>query len=124
MRNEASDQGKGNAKAKGLLKAMTKFSFLATMHFLMDVVPIVQRVSKAFQREDADFSIIMPLEDASIEALGGGFAETDGTHLSKRYSCFKQGEGGSPTTFQGIPISDSGLLRSSFQSARWNLLPN
>ena len=35
--DEASDQGKGNAKAKGLLKAMTKFSFLATMHFLMDV---------------------------------------------------------------------------------------
>ena len=70
--NEASDQGKGSAKAKGLLKAMTKFLFLATMHFLMDVVPIVQRVSKAFQREDADFSIIMPLEDASIEALGGG----------------------------------------------------
>ena len=115
--NEASDQGKGNAKAKGLLKAMTKFSFLATMHFLMDVVPIVQRVSKAFQREDADFSIIMLLEDASIEALGG-VAETDGTHLSKHYSCLKQGEGGSPTTFQGIQISDSGLLRSSFQSTR------
>ena len=88
--NEASDQGKGNAKAKGLLKAMTKFSFLATMHFLMDVVPIMQRVSKAFQREDADFSIIMPLVDASIEALGGGgVAETDGTHLSKLYSCLK-----------------------------------
>ena len=115
--NEASDQGKGNAKAKGLLKAMTKFSFLATMHFLMAVVPIMQRVSKAFQREDADFSIIMPLVDASIEALGG-FTETDGTHLSKLYSCLKQGEGGSPTTFQGIEISDSGLLRSSFQSAR------
>ena len=59
----------------------------------------------------------MPLVDASIEALGG-FTETDGTHLSKLYSCLKQGEGGSPTTFQGIEISDSGLLRSSFQSAR------
>ncbi|XP_074632698.1 zinc finger protein 862-like [Acropora palmata] len=44
--NEASDQGKGNAKAKGLLKAMTKFSFLATMHFLMDVVPIMQRSAR------------------------------------------------------------------------------
>ena len=38
--------------------------------------------------------------------------------MSKLYSCLKQGEGGSPTTFQGIEISDSGLLRSSFQSAR------
>ena len=59
----------------------------------------------------------MPLVDAIIEAFGG-LAETDGTHLSKFYTCLKQRDGESPTTFQGIEISDSGLLRSSFQSAR------
>lgn len=90
-----------------LLETMTKFSFLATMHFVIDVVPSMQRVSKAFQREDADFAIIMPIVNSSIQA-SQGFTETDGTHLLKFYSCLKQGEGGFPTTFQGFSISDSG----------------
>ena len=37
-------------QAKGLLKAMTKFSFLATMHFLKDVVPIIEMGKQSFSK--------------------------------------------------------------------------
>ena len=118
--DEASDEGKGNAKAKGLYKAFTKFEFIATMHFLMDAVPVMQNVSKAFQKVDVDFSVVMPIVTSTVEALAA-MKETNGPHLNKYISSI-HGQEGDSLHFQGIDISCSSQQRVTFQRARVNFI--
>ena len=61
----------------------------------------------------------MPLVDTGIQALGG-FAETDGMRLPKFYSCLKKGEGGFPTTFQGVEVSRLSLTSCKIQIPQSN----
>lgn len=117
LEHEASNQGKGNPKAHGLFKAMTKFDFVATMHFLMDFVPHMQRVSKTFQRAEVNFSVILPIVDSTIQALQE-FSSSHGPHLSKFLTNANSGEGCSNTNFCGTKLSDSPQQRSAFQKAK------
>lgn len=49
-----------DAKAKGLYKAITCYSFVALSHFLMDIIPVVAALNMKFQREDLEISMIGP----------------------------------------------------------------
>ncbi|KAK6175160.1 hypothetical protein SNE40_013682 [Patella caerulea] len=58
-------------KTVGLLKSITCFKFLYITHFLSDVLPILCRLSKCYQRSDIVFSNVNPLLASTISQLQG-----------------------------------------------------
>ena len=44
--------------AKGILDFMVTFSFLATTYLLADILPVLARLSKRFQRYQVDFTTV------------------------------------------------------------------
>ena len=44
--------------AKGILDFMVTFSFLATTYLLADILPVLARLSKRFQRSQVDFTTV------------------------------------------------------------------
>ena len=55
--------------AKGLVTQISSYSFLAITHMLYDVLSELTRLSKIFQKESLDFSIIGPSVDATIASI-------------------------------------------------------
>ena len=50
----------GEPSAHGLYKFMKCYNFVATVYLLSDVLPHLSRLSRIFQREDVDLSLIQP----------------------------------------------------------------
>ena len=63
------DVAEGNPSASGLLKTMRSYNFICLTNILSDVLGIISKLSKLFQREVLDFSIFQPSISNSIEAL-------------------------------------------------------
>ena len=55
--------------AKWILTFITTFEFLASTHLLYDVLPILTRLSKTFQRQCVDFSVITDAVQAAVGAI-------------------------------------------------------
>ena len=55
--------------ARGILQEVSKFKFLATVHLLDDVLSILTKLSKVFQRENVDFSTIAPMIRSTIATI-------------------------------------------------------
>ena len=64
---EASERGEPTAQ--GLLRFVKTHSFIATAHLLHKVLPHVSRLSRVFQKEDVDFTLLRPCVDATIAAV-------------------------------------------------------
>ncbi|XP_070542020.1 uncharacterized protein C17orf113-like [Ptychodera flava] len=58
-----------NSVAKGLLSEITSYSFVSITALLMDVLPVVSNLSKVFQREHVDWSVIKPKLQIAISLL-------------------------------------------------------
>ena len=67
--------------AKGILKFITTFTFLASTHLLADVLPVLSRLSKLFQRQCIDFAAVSDGVEAAISALEG-FKANSGPRLT------------------------------------------
>ena len=68
--------------AQGLLKFMKSYKPVATMYWLSDVLPHLSRLSKIFQKEDVDLSLIQPSLQATIETITR-CKDSPGPNLSK-----------------------------------------
>ncbi|XP_052249683.1 zinc finger protein 862-like [Dreissena polymorpha] len=55
--------------AKGLLQDVNQFKFIAITHLMMDILPQMTLLSKKFQEESVDFSLIKPVIRSSCESL-------------------------------------------------------
>lgn len=55
--------------AKGLMKQVSSYLFLAITHMLYDVLSQLTRLSKVFQKDLLEFSVILPSVDATISAI-------------------------------------------------------
>ena len=102
----------GDPTAAGLAKGISEFMFLAITHLLYDVLNELTRLSKVFQKENIDFSIIAPSVHATISTLET-MTTVPGPVLSEFLSeAIASGE--LAETFQDIPLrgvsSDTGLF--------------
>ncbi len=77
---EASE--KGEPIATGLLKFMKTYKFVACAYLMSDVLPHLSRLSKIFQKENVDFSLIQPCLQSTIDAINV-YEHTDGPNLLK-----------------------------------------
>jgi hypothetical protein len=57
------------AEAHGLLHFMRKFEFIATLHMMSDILPPLAQLSRAFQAQNIDFSLVQPLVLATKTTL-------------------------------------------------------
>ena len=74
--------GESEPAAKGILRFITTFSFMAVTHFLSDVLPILSRLSKGFQRQQVDFTVITEGVNSTVAALES-FKTNPGPKLKK-----------------------------------------
>ena len=68
LEREATERGEPTAE--GLLRFVKSHFFIATAHLLHKVLPHVSRLSRIFQKEDVDFTLLKPCVDATIAAVG------------------------------------------------------
>ena len=108
--------------AKGILKFVTTFSFLATTYLLADILPVLARLSKRFQRSQVDFTTVTDGVSVTIATLSG-LKTTPGPKLTKFLS---EIPAPSPTSqsfyYQGHYISDSIKQREDFVRNQDNLI--
>ena len=93
--------------AKGILTFTVNFSFLATTYLLADVVPILSRLSKRFQRSQVDFTTVTDGVGITVSALTS-FKTVPGTKLVDFLSKVPPASAASESFyFMGHRISDS-----------------
>ena len=71
-----------NPAAKGIIQQVSQYSFIAITHMLMDILPFLSKLSKAFQSESTDFSKIQPVVNSICEALRD-LLECEGAFVGK-----------------------------------------
>ena len=59
----------GSARAKGLHNQITKFEFVAITALLHDLLQVISKLSKSFQAQSLDLSMIHPLVEATKSSL-------------------------------------------------------
>ena len=65
------DKEGGSVVAGGLVKFISTYEFLAVSHLMADVMGIVCRVCRVFQREDLTFSVVKEVLDPACSAILG-----------------------------------------------------
>lgn len=68
--------------AHGLLKLMKTYKFVACAYLLSDVLPHLSRLSKIFQKQSVDLSLVQPCVKTAIESIKQ-YETTAGPNLSK-----------------------------------------
>ncbi|XP_065835790.1 zinc finger protein 862-like [Oscarella lobularis] len=72
---------RSDAKAIGLAKLVSDYRFVATMHLLCDAFPAVSQLSKSFQLQFCDYSIIPSMVTATTDVLQS-MIDTDSVHMT------------------------------------------
>lgn len=70
------------ATAHGLYKFIKCYRFVACTYLLSDVLPHLSRLSRIFQKENVDLSLIQPCLKSTIDAIKK-YKHADGPNLSK-----------------------------------------
>ncbi|NWH80542.1 CQ113 protein, partial [Piaya cayana] len=96
--------------AHGLCQELKKFQFVAFTKILLDVLPIFQKLSRFFQIEDFDLSVLKPLVSAMAAALQAQ-KSTSGKNLQEFLSETNEHpgvdrEGESRLCYKGIELAD------------------
>ena len=108
LENEAA--GKNNTEAKGLFNRVRSITFLLSTGFLKDVLNIISKLSKIFQRDNLDVSVVNTLLESTIERLTQ-FKSTNGKELEEMYSAIKD------STYKQVKLLDKQVLRIQFQNS-------
>ena len=61
---------RNDAKAVGFLKKLTQVQNVATMYYLMDVIPWLTQLNQIFQKEDVDVSVIRACISTTLKEIG------------------------------------------------------
>ena len=104
---------RGNPAASGLLKAIARFDFIATTHFLVDALTIVNILSLTFQKKNLDFTIVQSSVNAALSALKS-LQRVPGTHLAPFLDEIPEDAEDRGFTFRGHHIKDDDRQRSLF----------
>ena len=108
--------------AKGILKFVTTFSFLATTYLLADILPILAKLSKRFQRSQVDFTTVTDGVSVTVATLSA-FKTAPGPKLTEFLS---EIPAPSPISqsfyYQGHCISDSKKQHDDFVNNQSNLI--
>ena len=83
---------RNDAKAAGFLK-LTQVHNVATMHYLMDVIPWLTRLKQIFQKEDLDVSVIRACISTTLKEIGE-VIKGSGFYTKKLTETLKQDESG------------------------------
>ena len=105
------DAAEGDPSASGLLKTMRSYNFICLTNLLTDVLGIITKLSKLFQKEVLDFSVIQPSISNSTEALLQ-LKDHDGLHLT---TCKQEICG---NMYHNQPIENSSAQQRTFESAK------
>ncbi|CAC5413209.1 DAW1 [Mytilus coruscus] len=112
------DEEGGNIVAGGLVGFIYTSEFLAVSHFMGDVMGIVCRVSRVFQREDLTFSVVKDVIDPACAAILG-MKSTAGPRLESFLPEIpSEVQDSGNFLFDGNLIKDSSSHRSNFESLR------
>ena len=84
---------RNDAKAVGFLKKLTQVQNVATMYYLMDVIPWLTQLNQIFQKEDLDVSIIRTCISTTLKEIGK-VKEGNGFYTKKLTETLKQDESG------------------------------
>ena len=108
--------------AKGLLTFISTFRFLATTHFLADVLAVLSRLSKTFQRQCVDFTAVSDGVESSVAALNS-FKLAPGPRLQKFISEVpSESELSESFYFKEQKVSDSTAQRQAFSTSKIQFL--
>lgn len=77
---EASERGEPTAL--GLLRFVKSYKFVACAHLLADVLPHLGRLSRIFQKQNVDLTLIQPCLKVTIDSIKQ-YKDHPGPHLSK-----------------------------------------
>ena len=105
------DAAEGDPSVSGLLKTMRSYNFICLTNLFTDVLGIITKLSKLFQKEVLDFSVIQPSISNSIEALLQ-LKHHDGLHL---ITCKQEICG---NMYHNQPIENSSAQQRTFESAK------
>ena len=100
---------------------MVTFSFLATTYLLADILPILARLSKRFQRSQVDFTTVTDGISVTTAALTS-FKKIPGPKLEKFLSEIPAEPESGSFYYLGHKIPDSQRQRNDFASNRTKLI--
>ncbi|KAJ8307791.1 hypothetical protein KUTeg_014656 [Tegillarca granosa] len=71
--------------AKGIHTQLGQFEFVAVTYLLMDIMPILTKLSLSFQKENLDIALVQPLVKSTISQLEY-FLQNDGHYMHELHS--------------------------------------
>lgn len=104
------DAAKGNTEAKGLFLKVKSVGFVLVTAFLRDTLGCVGKLSRVFQKDDLDISVINTMVESTKEKLML-LKTNNGSELSKTYENIDDGQ------YRGVKILDKQQTRIGFQNA-------
>ena len=66
---EQEKQAEKGGTAKGIHSQLTQFEFVGVTYLLMDIMPVLTKLSLSFQKKDIDISVVQPLIMSTISQL-------------------------------------------------------
>ena len=107
----------GNSEAKGLFNKVKCVTFVLVTGFLRDVLSVVSKLSKVFQRDLIDIETVNVMVDATIMKLNQ-LKNKNGPELSKVYEEMTT----TKSMYRGMKLNDREQLRMQFQNNATNYL--
>lgn len=108
------ESSSGDPTASGILNFMVNFKFLATTYLLSDVLPVLARLSKRFQRSQVDFTTVTDGVSVTTSTLAT-FKSTPGPKLAKFLSEIPATPSSTQSFYYlGHKITDSQKQRDDF----------
>ena len=108
--------GSTDPTAKCILVFITTFSFLATTHLLADILPLLARLSKSFQRQCIDISSVNDCLQSTIQGIQR-FKNSPGPRLIKFLSDIPSSPG-ECFYFKDQHITDGSLQGDQFKMTK------
>ena len=107
LENDAASRN--NTESKGLYNRIKSVTFLLSTAFLKDVLSVVTKLSKIFQKDEIDVSVVNSLLVSTSERLTQ-FQTVNGKELEKVYADISNG------TYKQVKLLDKECLRIQFQN--------
>ncbi|XP_053373059.1 zinc finger protein 862-like [Mercenaria mercenaria] len=108
----------GSSEAKGLLKSVKSVQFLLNTAFLVDILAVVNKLCKVFQRDELDIEQMNNMLCSTRETLQT-FKAVSGSTLEETYKAISNGK-----YKDLVKVTDTSQLRRGFQSSSVKYLDN
>lgn len=115
LEHEASSRTGGD-QARGILEKVRNIQFLLTTPMFMDVMPILDKLSKCFQADNLDVSLVSSMVSSCMSSIQQ--MKSDDGMMTLASTCEEVGpyRSGERTEFKGCALVDRANLRSAFKT--------